>query len=152
MNRGPAFACKLITTWIITGRMKNRYANTAVGINCTTQTKTKTSKWLRKDGETSYIHIPFRLTVRMPHIWSKPHGWWAIGVILREGHDGVKESSFAALCSPKFLKPYICTKKLWQLRALKTRTEQIFFIHFSQKRIRSDVIYWKAIRSQQHKS
>ena len=34
MNRGPALASKLITTWIITGRMQNRNANTTIRINC----------------------------------------------------------------------------------------------------------------------
>ena len=81
-----------------------------------------------------------KLTIRMPHVWNKPHWWWAIRIILREGHDSVKESSFTATS------PTLFNKK--KHKSIETKGQSnLLSLSLS---LCSDVINWKQYHFKQN--
>jgi Zn-finger protein len=92
----PLFACKLITIGIFTRWMKNRNANTSIRMNWEFQI-TQELLELRYDHLVDMnISQIAKLTIWMPHLRSKSYWWWAVRIVLGEGHYGIEVASIVA--------------------------------------------------------
>jgi hypothetical protein len=90
----PPLTCKFIAIRIFTRWMKNRNAHTPIRINWQFKITHTQKTWSNHRHE--YQSASDELTVRMPHLRSKPHWWRAIGIILGEGHYCIEVASVTA--------------------------------------------------------